>query len=510
MDVRSALWQWRREQAAQEGVEIFRVLPNAVLESLAADLPQTKEALLAIKGIKEAKYRKYGKSLLAILTETSAPSAASFSVFGGEEAVGIIDTVEEKPLSVSQFLDGLNIELSGMAARVKGEVSSMDERERVVYFTLRDSVDGSALNCLMFRSAYQLSGVKLAIGDEVVVEGSPDIYKPSGRLSLKVGFFELAGEGALKKAYDALLQKLTREGLLALKRKRLLPTFPERIALITSEQGAAIGDFTMNLGSLGVHVDFFPVSVEGGRAVMDILEALRFFGTRAEAYDLLVMIRGGGSLESLQAFNNEVLVRAVATCPIPTLLGIGHEKDVTLAALVADVMVSTPTATAQTLRGPFDRARQTVLHAERLLPERFSRVLSEHRTLLERGEQVLALAFPKLKERFIRAQQDIEHAVEQVSFALRLADDRLIQAENQCMNGYCRIRDTFVRSLLHVEEKLREYDPRRVLELGYSLVRVRGTLLRSVVRVKMGESVAIQASDGILEAEVTKVIITKS
>lgn len=243
---------------------------------------------------------------------------------------------------------------------------------------------------------------------------------------------------------------------------------------------------------------------------MDILEALRFFGTRAEAYDLLVMIRGGGSLESLQAFNNEVLVRAVATCPIPTLLGIGHEKDVTLAALVADVMVSTPTATAQTLRGPFDRARQTVLHAERLLPERFSRVLSEHRTLLERGEQVLALAFPKLKERFIRAQQDIEHAVEQVSFALRLADDRLIQAENQCMNGYCRIRDTFVRSLLHVEEKLREYDPRRVLELGYSLVRVRGTLLRSVVRVKMGESVAIQASDGILEAEVTKVIITKS
>jgi len=512
MDVRGMLWQWRREQAAQEGVEVFRVLPNAVLEALLAAEPRTKEELLAIKGIKEAKYRKYGKAILGILAISSerkpvveqVESATRFPkidderfLFPEEEAA-----TEEKLLSVSQFLDGLNVELSGMAARVRGEVSSLDERERVVYFTLKDSEDGSALNCLMFRSAYQLSGVRLAAGDEVIVEGSPDIYKPSGRLSLKVGYLELAGEGALKKAYDELLGKLTTEGLLAPERKRTLPAFPSRVALITSEQGAAIGDFTMNLGQLGLRVDFYPASVEGNRAVGDILEALRFFTARATQYDLLVMIRGGGSLESLQAFNNETLVRAVAECPIPTLLGIGHEKDVTLAALVADLMVSTPTATARTVREPFERARQTVSHAERWLLERFERALIHEQARIDQGEQALSLAFPKLEERLMRAEEGLIRAFERISFILRDMEVRLAEIPERIFGGYRRMYAVFLQALSGVEEKLREYDPERALALGYGLIRSQGKLVQSIAEVKTGSRIAVRIRDGTLEAEV--------
>jgi exodeoxyribonuclease VII large subunit len=515
MDVRGMLWQWRNKQAKEEGVEVFRVLPNAVLEALLLAAPKNKEEMLGIKGIKEAKYRKYGQALLAILASATEPAPGSVAESQQEVLLGLESeearagengvVPEEAPLSVGQFLDGLNVELSGMAARVRGEVSSLDERERVVYFTLKDSVDGSTLNCLMFRSAYQLSGVRLSLGDEVIVEGSPDIYKPSGRLSFKIGFLSLAGEGALKKAYDALLEKLNQEGLLAPERKRALPAFPLRVALITSEQGAAIGDFTMNLGQLGMRVDFFPASVEGNRSVADILSALRFFSERASEYDILVLIRGGGSLESLQAFNNEHLVRAVAACPLPTLLGIGHEKDVTLAALVADMMVSTPTATARTLREPFERARQTVAHAQSLLPERFERLLAEQRMVLQRGEQSLSRVFPQLRERVEEARQELMRSVEGVVYTLRLAHKQLEEGEERCLLGYQRVRESFAQSLVHAEAKLREYDPKRALALGYSLVRSEGRLIRQKARVKLGSILEIQIQDGTLEAEVKKI-----
>ena len=276
MSLLSQLREWRNDQARVEGVEVFRVLPNAALEALAGALPQSKEEMLTIKGIKEAKYRKYGAALLKIIKEQTHSFVVPVLQSADKHPAGIQkkkswipDQVgddkndlevrlpnyednrkrenEDQTLSVSQFLDGLNVELSGMAARVRGEVSSVDVRERVVYFTLKDSRDESTLNCLIFRYQYEVSGVQIAPGDEIIVEGVPEIYKPSGRLSLKVGIIELFGEGALKKAYEMLKAKLEREGLFAPERKRPLPEFPETIALVTSEQGAAIGDFTINL-----------------------------------------------------------------------------------------------------------------------------------------------------------------------------------------------------------------------------------------------------------------------
>ncbi|MDP2837881.1 MAG: exodeoxyribonuclease VII large subunit, partial [Candidatus Moranbacteria bacterium] len=259
----SELRQWRNNQARLEGVEGYRVLSNTVLEALVGALPKNKEALLGIKGIKEAKCGKYGATLLRMIAEHTGGGTprASFEADKGYKmqpdrnalrneagmgvrgekqsikegavvaAVVLAQEVMDQTLSVSEFLDGLNVELSGMAARIQGEVSSVDVRERVVYFTIKD-LDESTLNCLIFRRQYDISGVGLAIGDEVIVEGAPDIYKPSGRLSLKVGMIELCGEGALKKAYDALKLRLEQEGLFAPEKKRMLPRFPRRIALI--------------------------------------------------------------------------------------------------------------------------------------------------------------------------------------------------------------------------------------------------------------------------------------
>jgi exodeoxyribonuclease VII large subunit len=284
-----------------------------------------------------------------------------------------------------------------MAARVRGEVTSMSERERWIYFSLKDQ-EGSALSCLISRYHYELSGVRLAEGDEIIVEGSPEIYKPMGKFSLKVSVIELFGEGALKKAYDALRKKLEEEGVFAPERKRELPKYPSCIALITSRDGAAIDDFRMNLGAQGFKVDFYPTLVEGQRAVADIIGAIRFFNQRPERYDILVIVRGGGSLESLQAFNNEALVREVSGSAIPTLLGVGHEKDVTLAALAADKMVSTPTATAKELRYHLDEARQLVRHFEYQLPALFRERLSAVRGELSLDGEIMLARLRSFRE----------------------------------------------------------------------------------------------------------------
>jgi len=526
----SQLRDWRNNQARIEGAEGYRVLSNTVLEALVGALPQNKEEMLAIKGIKEAKFGKYGMTLLRMIAEHTGngtpgvlqgPGARGKDqptrnakrnnvITGGateknsegvyvvhdKEAVALGEDVIEQTLSVSEFLDGLNIELSGMAARIEGEVSSVDVRERVVYFTLKDSRDESTLNCLIFRRQYDISGVALTIGDEIIVEGAPDIYKPSGRLSLKVGMIELCGEGALKKAYDALKLKFEEEGLFAPEKKRILPRFPKRIALITSEQGAAIGDFTMNLGRNGFLVDFYPTSVEGKKAVFEIIEALRYFNRHAEKYDVLVMIRGGGSLESLQAFNNEALVREVATLRIPTLLGVGHEKDVTLAALAADVMVSTPTATARTLHEPWEEARQTLHHFEQQLPALFERELVAVKHTLAFESEALLVRL----EQFLEQAEMLKQAMTERLFALQaLVRQKIMyldQAQRVLVQSFLAKLESAKKELVYAEDLLRQYDPKRVLKLGYSLVQSGERIVKDASKLTVGDILGIQLSKG--------------
>ncbi len=518
MSLLSELRNWRNNQARIEGVEQYRVLSNATLEALVGALPETKEAMLQVKGIKEAKFGKYGKTLLALIAGAGVGGRSEkkreneksvndefFQALGGvsqEEQV----VPEEKTLSVSEFLDGLNIELSGMAARVQGEVSSVDVRERVVYFTLKDGRDESMLPCLIFLNQYTLSGVDLAIGDEIIVEGAPDIYKPNGRLSLRVGMIELCGEGALKKAYDALKLKLEAEGVFAPEKKRVLPEFPTRIALITSEQGAAIGDFTMNLGAQGLHVGFYPTSVEGKKAVFEIIEALRYFSKRAEEYDILVLIRGGGSFESLQAFNNEALVRAVAECPLPTLLGVGHEKDITLAALAADTMVSTPTATARTLRAPWDEARGLVRHFETHLPMLMERELTLVRTELGTAGEALLYKLGEFLKYAEALKQLLSERLLLLQGAVREHLMSLSQAKKILEQGFLVGMEKAKKELSFAENLLRQYDPTRVLKLGYSLVKSGGRIIRDGTALRTGDRLDIELARGRLGVVVAEIL----
>jgi len=514
-DLSSLLRMWRAKQASKEGVEPYRVLTNAALDGIASRAPTTSDELMEVKGIKDAKCRQYGKEILGIVARSGTssgnlsfpgvPRAESVHDDASDATVGFPAVAVDDTLSVSRFLDGLNLELSGMAARVRGEVSSVDERDRVIYFSIKDSTDDSLLNCLMFRWQYDVSGVRLREGDEIIVEGVPEIWKPMGKLSFKVGTIEVAGEGALKKAYDELYRKLESEGAFAPERKRPLPEFPERIALITSEQGAAIGDFLTNLGRLGVKVDLYPSSVEGKRAVLELLRAVKYFRAKADRYDLLVVIRGGGSIESLQAFNTEALVRAIHESEIPVIAGIGHEKDVTLAALVADRMVSTPTAVARTIREPWDKARQTLIQSERTIVSSFEGSLSESSDRLEKSVGTFLGFLEGVSDRFGRAKSALGSKLSMLEYRLRESSTQLEGMTRRIGEGWKNTAKDVRERLTRAEGALRQYDPNRVLSLGYAIVRAQGRVLSKVGDVSVGEELDIRLSDGSIKAEVRSV-----
>jgi exodeoxyribonuclease VII large subunit len=376
-----------------------------------------------------------------------------------------------------------------------------------VYFTLKDASDGSTLPCLAFQEQYALSGVALAVGDEVIVEGVPDIYKPLGKLSFKAAVIEPFGEGALKKAFDLLSAKLEAEGLFAPERKRELPPFPRRIALITSRDGAAIDDFKMNLAPIGLSVHFYPTSVEGKKAVFEILAALDFFEANASSYDALVVVRGGGSLESLQAFNNEALARRIATCPIPVLAGIGHEKDVTLAALCADRMVSTPTAAARVLGEPSLEARHRLEQAARHLDLLFTTALSRGERVLSRGTDELLLSVRRIRERAHARERAFR---EELTRILLHAKQMRVEVERSrlALSGHFGLlASRFGRFLTEAEERLNQYDPKRALALGYSLIQKEGRLLKRSTEAEIGDILDIRLGKGGLSAVVKDIFL---
>jgi exodeoxyribonuclease VII large subunit len=338
-----------------------------------------------------------------------------------------------------------------------------------VYFTIKDKAANGVMDCIMWGRNYEMCGVALEVGMEIILSGHANVYAPSGRLSFVADTVELVGEGALKKAYDDLRKKLETEGMFAEERKRALPDYVSRIGVITSMKGAVIHDFENNLGKFGFVVNVIDSRVEGQQSVAPLLAALAKMraltvaggASEREAIEALVIIRGGGSLESLQAFNNETLVREVVNFPVPVIAGIGHDQDVPLMALAADYMTSTPTAAAHLLSRSWEEARIKL--------EQFSRI-------------------------HVRIEQEIRR----IRIDLEVAWSSMIDHTEKQLS---RIKER----LAFAEQSVRLNDPTRQLKLGYSIVRRNGKIVRSVSGVKIGDELYSQFSDGEIQSRVEKI-----
>ncbi|MFM8899873.1 MAG: exodeoxyribonuclease VII large subunit, partial [Burkholderiales bacterium] len=233
---------------------------------------------------------------------------------------------------------------------VRGELSGFSRAASGhCYFSLKDADGGDALvRCAMFRRAASLLDFNPQDGQQVQLRGRLVVYEPRGELQLVVESMQRSGEGALMEQFLRLKAKLQAQGLFDAQRKRALPVFPRAVGVVTSLGAAALHDVTSSLARRAPHVPVvvYPSLVQGPQAPSALVEALRLASQRNEV-DVLILCRGGGSLEDLWAFNDEAVVRAVVACSMPVVSGVGHETDVSLVDFAADLRAPTPTAAAE-------------------------------------------------------------------------------------------------------------------------------------------------------------------
>jgi exodeoxyribonuclease VII large subunit len=261
-----------------------------------------------------------------------------------------VPAVQPNVMSVSQLTALLKgtVEESFSSVWVAGEISNFSQPQSGhAYFTLKD--DAAQLRAVLWRTTAARLKLQLHDGLEVVCHGRLDVYPPRGSYQLVVDQLQPKGMGALELALRQLRDKLIKEGLFDRARKRALPPFPRRIGVVTSPTGAAVRDFLQVLARRwrGVDVLIFPARVQGDGAAGEVVSAIRTANAVAPSLDVLVIARGGGSLEDLWCFNEEPVVRAIAKSRVPTVSAIGHEIDVTLADLAADVRALTPSEAAE-------------------------------------------------------------------------------------------------------------------------------------------------------------------
>jgi exodeoxyribonuclease VII large subunit len=397
------------------------------------------------------------------------------------------------------------------------------------YFSLKDAT--AQVRCCMFRQRNMLCAFGAKDGQKVLVRARIGLYEPRGEYQLIIEHMEDAGLGALKRQFEELSAKLAAEGLFAAERKRALPMIPKRIGVITSPTGAAIRDILHVLARrfAAVPVLIYPVAVQGAAAAAEITTAVRTAGRRAEC-DVLILARGGGSLEDLWAFNDEALARAIAACPIPVVSGIGHEIDFTIADFAADVRAPTPSAAAELAVPDGEEWRASLGRLGQRLQRGLLRRIEAQRERLRWLAGRAALVSPTA--RLAQQTQRLDDLEQRLSRALRqiLADRRTVLGERRSrlwqLSPAARVRGTAARQAalyarlraaalarLHLARErlaplirtLHAVSPLATLERGYAIVsRVDGGILRSAADAAPGTLIEARLGKGKIRAKVEK------
>jgi exodeoxyribonuclease VII large subunit len=364
-------------------------------------------------------------------------------------------------LGVSEFvaLTNQTFEYAFNGVIITGELANLRvSKGKWLYFDLKD--EGATVK--FFGTVYMLPG-PLEDGMIVKVRGTPRLHHLYG-FSVTVQSIQPAGEGSIRKAADLLLAQLTKEGLFEESRKRSLPYPPRTIGLVASKQSAAYADFTkiLNARWAGLDIQLIDVQVQGEIAPSQIIAAIKQFNAEAAPPEVLVLIRGGGSSEDLAAFSTEQVTRAVAASRVPTLVAIGHEVDLSLAELAADVRASTPSNAA-----------------ELLVPDK----QTERRGLGETRNQLGQL----------------------LSYQVERKLDELNQSAKDLHAAWVALFDDQARQLKLKQQLLQAYNPSVALKRGYAIIRTESSLITSVKSLKPDQAIDVQLADGSAIATITAV-----
>jgi len=422
----------------------------------------------------------------------------------------------------------LNREARGLLERgfgsvwIEGEISNLSRPSSGHwYFSLKDA--GAQLRCAMFRQRNLLAKFSPKDGSHVLARGRVSLYEPRGDYQFLVDYIEEGGEGALRRQFEQLKAKLAQEGLFAAERKRQLPAWPRRIGVITSPTGAAIRDILHILQRrfVCVPVLIYPVPVQGAGAAEQIASMIRLASKRADC-DVLIIARGGGSLEDLWSFNEEVVARAIFDCTIPIVSGIGHEIDFTIADFVADVRAPTPSGAAELVVPDCEELQRRFRMWDRRLLLALERTLGQHRenfSWLKRrlGQLHPGVALQQRTQRLDELETRLQRALKQhlarrraqfneqsahlrrLSPALKLsaASGRLHALELRLGNlAHRRLEKTRAR-LAAAARTLDAVSPLATLDRGYAIVtNATGHVVTAASQLAPGDEIEARLSQG--------------
>lgn len=409
---------------------------------------------------------------------------------------------------------------------VAGEISNLTlAASGHWYFSLKDAT--AQVRCVMFRGRNQYVDWQPANGMQVEVRATPGLYEPRGEFQLQVDTLRRAGAGLLFEAFERLKRQLELEGLFAESRKRILPAMPRQIGIITSPQAAALRDVltTLKRQMSGLPVIIYPCQVQGTTAAAQIVAALNVAYQRAEC-DVLIICRGGGSLEDLWSFNEESVVRAVAASPIPIISGIGHETDFTLTDFVADARAPTPTAAAVLASPDRNQLAQALDRMQMRLTRQWQHRLLQYQQQLAHFGQRLIHPGKKLgtqQAQVYHLASRLHHAYHSSNQQHTWRHQQLAQRLKQQLPSITRLSQTLLQqqNRLHfamrqqltrqhtalnaIDSHLKHLSPSAVLLRGYSLVRnEHGEIIRDTTQISVNEKLSIHFAEDSADVQVRK------
>jgi exodeoxyribonuclease VII large subunit len=410
---------------------------------------------------------------------------------------------------------------------VTGEVTNLRiQSSGHIYFTLKDA--GAQLNCVLFRGESQVDRALLQDGRKVTLQGDVTVYEPRGQYQLRVTKVELQGIGALQAAFEKLKQKLKAEGLFAPERKRPLPRYPQRLGLVTSPTGAAIRDVlhVVERRNPALEIILAPCRVQGQGAAEEIAAAIQLlneFNAAQSSIDLILVTRGGGSLEDLWAFNEEVVARAIFDSALPVVSAVGHEIDFTISDFVADLRAATPSAAAEIITEGVFSSCQFLSAAAARIQQLAQQQLGDKQHLLTQLRQRLTRIHPRrrlddwlqrLDELQTSLSRCVKHGARQQRVAWRTLTERLLRVRPAVLLGQKREVLLQAEHRLHdqarhhlerrrnrldpLAARLRLLGPEQVLSRGYSITTdaVTGKVLRAATEVKAGQRLKTRLKAG--------------
>ena len=411
-----------------------------------------------------------------------------------------------------------------------GQVSNFRKRPTHQYFSLKD--DRAVIQATIWSGIYQKLGFDLEEGMKVNVVGRVQVYEPSGSYSIIIEKAEPDGVGALAIQFEQLKKKLSEEGLFQDRFKQAIPQFSKRIGVVTSRSGAVIQDIITTVGRRfpGVEIILYPTKVQGDGAAEEIARNIVRANER-EDLDVLIIGRGGGSIEDLWAFNEEIVVRAIFESRLPVISSVGHETDVTLADFVADKRAATPTAAAE-LATPVtkldlltylknqEKRMATAVQNTLSKKEKALKALSQsvifrqperlYDSYLQRLDQLQLRLKQSVNTELVRQQQKVleqVHCLEQLSPINKIHryQDRLLQLEKLLRSQMAVVYDAKVAEVKRLSEALMMLDTSRIVARGYAIVKKEDTVVDSVQNLKKKDQLTLLMRDGQVELEVKDV-----